>query len=254
VPGALKDQPVLLLHGFGQTGQVWRPVVELLDEFDCICPDLPGHGAASNVEPISPDSLVSLVLDLASGENPPLLIGYSMGGRLALRAAISSPNSFSGLVLVSTTAGIESNQQQVNRIQSDERLASLLEEGRVEEFEAAWRAQPIWAGDNDDLTERAARNRRQSSGPGLARSLRGFGAGRVPPVWDQLGKIVIPATIVAGARDTKYVGESIRLNKLITNSELEIAPNCGHSLLLESPTTVADAIRGISLRLQQEEQ
>jgi len=156
--------------------------------------------------------------------------------------------------LISTTAGIESNKQQANRVQSDERLASLLEDGRVEEFEAAWQELPIWAGDSDHVTELAALTRRQSTGQGLARSLRGFGAGRVPAVWDQLGRIVIPASILAGARDTKYIGESIRMNELISNSELEIAPNCGHSLLLESPTTVAEAIRRISLRLQREEQ
>ena len=177
-----------------------------------------------------------------------------MGGRIALRAALASPLTYAGLVVVSTSAGIESAQQRLLRTESDERFAVLLEANRWDAFEAAWQAQPIWQGDPPAVSRQAKNMRSSSSAQGLARALRAFSAGRVEPVWNDLTKIDFPTTILAGARDAKYVSEATRLNQLTAASVVEVIPNRGHSLPLEDPAAVADAIRRLSLRLPQEEQ
>ena len=253
MPGALNHQPVLLLHGFGQTGQVWRPVVDLLNRRETLCPDLPGHGALDAANPITPATMIEFALDQAETLTKPILVGYSMGGRLAIQSVLAKQSSFAGLILISATAGIEADTERVNRVKHDHKLASLLENGKRDEFESIWQNLPIWDGDPSDLTANAARMRMNSATDGLARAMRGFSSGIVQPAWDRLDQIVIPTAILAGARDTKYVDEGIRMNGLIASSELVIKPDCGHSLVMESPSTIAEQIERISLRLQQAE-
>ena len=253
MPGALKDRPVLLLHGFGQTGQIWRPVVELLTANQTRCPDLPGHGVRSGCAQITPESMTSFVIDQASGLAKPILVGYSMGGRIAIHSVLANQSSFSALLLVSTTAGIDDEATRKLRLVQDDNLANLLERGRDLEFEAIWQKLPIWEGDPTEITEQAAKMRQASSSLGLAKAMRGFGTGSVPSAWRQLEQINLPTTIVAGARDTKYVAEATKMHELITSSELVIEPDCGHSIVWESPARIADQIERISRRLQLEE-
>ena len=105
-------------------------------------PDLPGHGASSNL-PATFESVVGLVEWLAGGE-PPVLIGYSMGGRLALRYALERP--VAGLVLVSAGPGIAHPVAREERRISDERLAADLAVVGVEAFIDQWLGNPMFGG------------------------------------------------------------------------------------------------------------
>ncbi|MGA8206678.1 MAG: alpha/beta fold hydrolase, partial [Candidatus Dormiibacterota bacterium] len=103
--------PLTLLHGFTQSSGAWRELAELLgDSRQIIAPDIRGHGG-SVFESGSPHTMDACSGDLvalwtALGIESGDLIGYSMGGRLALHAAVTEPARVRSLVLVSAHAGL----------------------------------------------------------------------------------------------------------------------------------------------------
>jgi 2-succinyl-6-hydroxy-2,4-cyclohexadiene-1-carboxylate synthase len=176
-----------------------------------------------------------------------------MGGRLAIRTALSHPSLFSALVLVSTTAGIEDPAALDARRLSDAQLAAILESGDIAQFEREWQALPLWRGDPESVSNKSREMRSLNDPFGLAESLRGFGSGSIAPVWDRLGEIDLPTAVLAGDRDSGYCELAARLAAGIRDSSLTTVSGSGHSIPLEQPAAVAAAVEGISRRLRPEE-
>lgn len=249
----MKQPPLLLLHGFGQNGSIWRSVVERFVDRAVFTPDLRGHGSAATRRPIDAGHLITDVVELARNVDPPILVGYSMGGRLAMRAALAAQATFKGLVLISTSAGIENPEDRESRRRHDERLAAALEQSGHEAFNSLWHESAIWQGDPPEIMSAASNLRAETPAVDLAASLRGFGSGTVDDVWSDLAQLKLPTLILCGERDSAYRVQGARMQSLITGSTLETIPNSGHSLPLESPAEVAGAIERFSLRLPREE-
>lgn len=220
-----------LLHGFTQTGRSFAPLItELSRHFEVVAPDLPGHGARSSVA-AGPDEAARIIADEAG---PGLYLGYSMGGRIALRLAIDRPDLVERLVLVSTTAGIEDTADRADRRDADEATAASLEAEGLDQFLEGWLAQPMFAG----LTPEAAglEARRENTAAGLATALRLLGQGATEPMWDRLVALRMPVLVVAGERDEAYCEQALRLGAWIGGSaSLALVPGAGHACHLERP-------------------
>ena len=224
---------VVLLHGFAGTGRAWDPVVERLDpeRYTPIAPDLGGpfDTVLGDVLAVAPERFV--------------LCGYSMGGRVALHVALAAPERIERLVLVAATAGIEDAAERAVRRAADEQLAAFAESATIETFADRWMAQPIFAGTPPEA-ERSWREDLLRNDPArIAAMLRGLGTGTMPPVWDRLGELTMPATVVAGERDAKYVAIGERLVAQLPEAELVVVPGAGHGVPREAPEAVAAAIR-----------
>jgi 2-succinyl-6-hydroxy-2,4-cyclohexadiene-1-carboxylate synthase len=237
------DCALVLLHGFSQTGRSWDAVVAALDGRPVLAPDLRGHGGAAGARPIDTPSLVSDVLALA----PPrfALGGYSMGGRLALHVALAAPERVSALVLASATGGIEDAGARARRRATDEALAAFVERAGIEAFADRWEALPLFAGESPAVRAAARAQRLRQDPGGLAASLRGFGTGTLPAVWDGLGALRMPATVLAGERDAKFRALGGRLAAALPAGRVVVVPGAGHSLPLEAPEAVAAALREV---------
>jgi len=233
----------VLLHGFGATRRGWDAVVERLDgeRYRPLALDLPGHGEAGALRPVTVAACTEWVHTLSPRRFA--LAGYSMGGRIALRVALADPDRVSRLVLISTTAGIESEEQRIMRRAADEALAQRLGREPFEQFVRRWRAQPLFADDPPAVNEAARADQRRNDPLGLAAALRGIGAGALTPVWDRLGELAMPALVLAGQRDERYAAIGRRLADALPRGELRIVPG-GHTLPLENPQAVADALDG----------
>jgi pimeloyl-ACP methyl ester carboxylesterase len=103
--------PVVLVHGLGGTIENWRALAPpLAEEHRVLVPDLPGHGRSSplpearNLDPLSDAALATAAAEELDGA---VWIGHSLGGVVALRAAVRSPAAVRGVVLVAA-AGIGS--------------------------------------------------------------------------------------------------------------------------------------------------
>jgi 2-succinyl-6-hydroxy-2,4-cyclohexadiene-1-carboxylate synthase len=235
---------VVLLHGFTQTRQSWRRTVAALGggRYRALTPDLPGHGLASERRPASFAACAAYVRALAGG--PHTLVGYSMGGRIALYTALALPGIVERLVLVGASPGIADAGEREERRRSDAALADRIEAIGIEAFAREWGAQELFAGQEERVAAAAHADRMRNAPAGLAAALRGLGTGVMPPLWDRLGELTMPVTLVAGERDAKFRAIAERMAPAIPDSRIAVVDGAGHAAHLEQPEIVAAAIRG----------
>ena len=238
-PGAPR---VLLLHGFLGSGADWHTVATHPDfEFDALAPDLPGHGLTE--APDGPDghsmaATARALIDLIEREafSPCGLIGYSMGGRLALYLALQHPEHFDWLVLESASPGLDSEDERAARRQHDARWIERLQMGSLPEFLREWYAQPIFASlrehpDFPHLLQRRLRHRAE----GLIQSLRHMGTGVMPSLWPKLPELSVPTLLLAGERDPKFVAILSQMQNRCKNARFVVAKDTGHNIHFEHP-------------------
>jgi 2-succinyl-6-hydroxy-2,4-cyclohexadiene-1-carboxylate synthase len=172
-------------------------------------------------------------------------VGYSMGARLALRAAIDVPSRVHSLTLESLSTGISDPVAREERRLRDEVLAEDIDKRGIAWFVPHWESQPIFATQASLPVGRreAQRARRLLQRPeGLARSLRGLGQGAIPDLADRLGAVLTPALLVAGSLDLAYVANAHRISSLLPSASVRIVPGAGHNVHLERPEEFARAL------------
>ncbi|MHB8510289.1 MAG: alpha/beta fold hydrolase [Candidatus Dormibacteria bacterium] len=242
--------PITLLHGFTQTSAAWSEFEAAIGrQRRFIAPDLRGHGDSRYVRG-TPHTMAACVEDLVAlwdqlGVATTDLLGYSMGGRLALQAAVTAPQYVRSLVVVSAHAGLEPAAAAQRRI-ADEELASSIEAGGVESFLRRWLEMPLFAGlarRGSTYIEEQRTARLVSTPGGLAASLRGMGAGAMRPIWDDLVSIKIPTLFIAGAEDARYVEFAHRLGASLPHGRVAIVADAGHAVPAEQPAAFAATVR-----------
>lgn len=249
--GDLRRPAVLFLHGFMGSLADWRGAMEALqDRFYCVAVDLPGHGSsirlptgAYTIEETAQKILVMLgELEIVHTA----LVGYSMGGRLALYLALCHPARFTGLFLESASPGLESPEERKARREADEHRAKRLESEDFGRFLEDWYCQPLFSplACDEALLRRTIAARRKNDPAELAKSLRGMGTGVQPSLWGELPGLRVPALAVAGALDEKYVGISRRMARLAPSMESAVVPGAGHNVRAEAPEAYLASLRG----------
>ena len=234
--------PVVLLHGFLGRGADWRAVRERLpDTWNVRAPDLPGHGAAADPAGFTMDDAADLVLaDLARAglAAPADVVGYSMGGRLALHVAVTRPWAVRRAVVVSGSPGLRTAPERAARRRVDAERAAALQ-ADFPAFVERWYRMPLWASLPDALRQRLTADRIAHNDPaGLAASLAGMGTGAQPGHWDALAGISAPVWAVAGALDPTFVGLARQMAAAGPVRPLTV-PDAGHFVPAEAPAALA---------------
>ena len=240
------DEVVTLLHGFTLTGASWDELAaKMPGRWKWIAPNLRGHGFA----PTSPATMDDCAADLVAlwndlGIERSHVVGYSMGGRLALHVAVRLPERTRSLLAIGAHAGLEEDARPTRR-QADEALAERIEREGVESFVRYWESLPMFAGIKRRGADFAAWLhwlRMGNGADGLAASLRGMGAGAMDPLWDELATIDLPCTFVAGEDDAPFVQAAARLKETVAGSRIRIVPDSGHSVQFEQPDAAASIL------------
>ncbi len=221
---------MLFIPGFMQRGDAWRPVAELLPE-----------RYPSRLLDHAEHSFEARLREIAEADAD-VLVGYSLGGRLALRAALRSPESFAAVVLVGSTAGIEEGPLRVTRAEADEKLASWIEAMPIENIVSLWERQPLFADQSDSLVEEQRPGRLAHDPRSLALLLRTGGQGVLEPVWHELRALDVPLLAIAGARDDGYTAAAKRIASVAPNARAAIVEDAGHAAHLQRPDEVARLI------------
>jgi len=232
-----------MIHGFTQTSRCWAPIDGHLADHDLVLLDAPGHGTAAHLRLDLPTGGRALAEQGGRGT----YVGYSMGGRFCLHAALARPDLVERLVLVSATGGIDDDAERADRRRADEALADHLLSVGVPAFLNEWLAQPLFAGLSSERAHRDARL--VNSAEGLASSLRLAGTGTQTPLWSRLPELRMPVLVVAGADDAKFVAAAERLAAgLGATAEVAIIPGAGHTAHLEQPEEFLAALDAWLLR------
>jgi 2-succinyl-6-hydroxy-2,4-cyclohexadiene-1-carboxylate synthase len=230
--------PVVLLHGFTQTARCWGPFgAALARHHRTLAVDLPGHGGATAVR-----ADLSRSGDLAvAAAGPAVYLGYSMGGRVALHAALRHPSSVRGLVLIGATAGLDSPAERAARRDADERLAGRISGTGVDAFLDEWLSGPLFEG--LDPAAACVEERRANTAEGLASSLVLCGTGTQDPLWDRLGGLTMPVLAVVGGRDEKFGTLAGRLVDAVgSTASVATVDLAGHAAHLERPEATATVV------------
>ena len=246
----------MLAHGFTQTARSWDTVATLLAArlplLDIVAVDMPGH-ATTTATVVDVDVEVDRSPDLDLWQSADRLtqiggratyVGYSMGGRVALHAALADRRDgarhVERLILIGVTAGIDDPAERAERRRADDQLADRIEAIGVDAFVEEWLATPLFARLTPANDQRD--DRRRNTAAGLASSLRATGTGTQVPLWDRLGEIEVPVLVLVGEEDPKFRTLGERLVSGLPRAELEVIAGAGHSVHLEAPTDTVDAI------------
>jgi 2-succinyl-6-hydroxy-2,4-cyclohexadiene-1-carboxylate synthase len=231
----------VFLHGFTQTHHHWHgPAAVLARRFHpaptLAFVDLPGHGLASDDR----TGITTAGTGLAVLGGPGTWVGYSMGARFALHAALAPHNRIERLVLIGATAGLADPAERAARASDDAARASALEADGLDAFLERWLAAPLFAtlaSNADGLA-----HRRRNTVAGLAHSLRTAGTGAQESLWDRLDVIEIPVLCLAGALDTKFTALGQELTAALPRGEFATVPGAGHAAHTERPDDVAELV------------
>lgn len=221
---------LVFIHGFTQTRESWRSVASrFAHDHEVILLDAPHHGASHNVDVTLPEAAHLICAVVNNG----VCIGYSMGGRMALRAALDHPDAIDALVLVSATPGIDDPDERAARRDADALLANNLEQQGTSAFLDTWLAQPMFRHLRPDPDDIAARRRNPAEA--LARSLRTCGTGCQESLWPRIVGLTMPVLLISGEDDHKFTEIACRMHASLPQARLEIIEGAGHSPHLEQP-------------------
>lgn len=244
---------LVMLHGFTGSSRSWDGHTERIRELAAertdwpghtsVLVDLPGHGLSDSPPEPERYRMESVAADLAVildtlGHPRAALVGYSLGGRLALYFTLAYLERVAALILESASPGIENAHEREQRVESDHELARFLEREGIPAFVERWEAHPLFATQRslpETMRTALRRQRLANSTEGLTNSLRGMGTGAQPSLWGRLGEITAPVLLLAGEHDPKFREIQQRMWDGIPRVGAATIRDAGHAVHLEQP-------------------
>ncbi|MCQ3809914.1 MAG: 2-succinyl-6-hydroxy-2,4-cyclohexadiene-1-carboxylate synthase [Acidimicrobiia bacterium] len=244
----MTETATVALHGFTGSAAAMAPLTGRLPG-PVLALDLPGHGpgpVSDNPADYTMAAAVAGVVSAAAHLERFALVGYSMGGRVALQVALAHPEQVTALALIGARAGIDDPEERAERIAADEALADRIESEGIEWFADFWADRPLFATQRQRLSVEQRyelRAQRLACDPrGLAHSLRGIGAGAVDPIGCRLGDLSMPCALVVGEDDTKFAAIAHHMAAAIPQADVCLIPDAGHATHIEAPDATAAAV------------
>lgn len=255
-------EPLLLLHGFTGNIDTWKFLSPTLSShFQLILVDIIGHGKTGvpvevdryQIEQVASD-LKNILEQLAISKAH--ILGYSMGGRLALTFAILYPQCVRSLLLESTSPGLETKEERMERRKQDQQLANRILTNDMEAFVDYWENISLFESQKKLSleTRMLIRQQRLAHSPlGLANSLLGMGTGSQPSWWDKLEYMKFPVLLVTGELDLKFCKIAERMQQRLRNREWLTINNVGHAIHVEDGEKFGKIISEFLMNHKEEE-
>lgn len=247
-----RDGPaIVLLHGFGGSAAAMEPLADPLRRTHrVVSVDLVGHGESDvphDTSSYSPEAVTRQLVGLFEelDLHAVVLVGYSMGGRMALTLACDRSDLLAGVVTIGASAGLVDPDARAQRRATDAALADGIVRDGLEAFVDRWMALPLFATQSalGPQTLAAIRAQKLRNSPeGLVRSLRGGGTGSMTPLHDRLARLDTPSLFLAGEFDAKYRAIAHELAEITPAGEARVIDRAGHAAHIEQPVDVARSV------------
>lgn len=245
---------ILFLHGFMGNIHEFDEATELIaDEFSWLTLDLPGHGKTQVLggdEYYTMEKTANAVINLLDELKITqcYLIGYSMGGRLALYLTLHFPERFTKVVLESASPGLATEIERLERVKRDTQIARKLARSTTKEDFAAfllnWYQQPIFGAiKNHPKFAIMLESRLQNQPRELVKSLQFMGSGNQPALWEKLKENTHPLLLLAGEYDEKFIVINQEINKICKLAQLKVINHAGHNIHLEKTQEFVQAVK-----------
>ena len=247
----LSGESVFFLHGFTECAKDWMPIASSLDKkFNYYLIDLIGHGKSDSpnenyyyyIESIV-NQLKEIIISLSNRKI--VLAGYSMGGRISLNFALNNPSLLRGLILESSTWGINEKHLRKDRILQDEKLAEFIDNNPIDKFIDYWMNIDLFNTQrrfSNEMLSQIKKRKLENNKTGLANTLRFSGTGIMKPLYNNIEDISVKTLLISGELDSKFTDINAEMVKLFTNAEHKIIKNAGHNTHLEEPHRFIEVI------------
>ncbi|MFT5125512.1 MAG: 2-succinyl-6-hydroxy-2,4-cyclohexadiene-1-carboxylate synthase [Kiritimatiellia bacterium] len=222
--------PLVFVHGFMGRASDWEAIRSHFTR-ETQAPDV--HG-------VSLDEAADGLLETYPG--PVILLGYSMGARLALHAAVRHPERVWALVLESGMPGLEGETERLARRTQDKTRAAALQREGMQPFLEAWYAQPLFSTLGEHRTQLI--QERSSLDPAMvAQQLCALSVAQQPNHWLALQNLSMPVLALAGSLDHKYAAVAERIASTCPQGQCVIIDQAGHNVHLERPDAYVAAVK-----------
>jgi 2-succinyl-6-hydroxy-2,4-cyclohexadiene-1-carboxylate synthase len=225
---------LVFAHGFTQTGNSWKPIAEQFVQrgFQCVVVDLPGHGSSASVR-ADLRRTADMIATIGSKAS---YIGYSLGGRAMLHAALMYPSLVQRLIVIGANPGIDDDDERARRREADDALVARMETVGLDGFLREWVAQPLFGGLALSPTDWADRLR--NTVEGLSSSLRMAGTGAQGSLWPRLRELNMPVLAMAGELDTKFAAIAQQIATMAPRARAVLVGGAAHAAHLQQPNAV----------------
>jgi len=245
--------PLLLLHGFTGNSEGWKEFAPFWkDHSKTIALDIIGHGKSGSPPDIgqyqieeSAAVINSLLEKMGIGKID--VLGYSMGGRLALTFAVNYPEKVRKLILESASPGLRTEAERHERRIQDKKLSEKIRQEGIKNFIDYWENIPLFQSQKslpEKIRTRIRCQRLANSIDGLANSLNGMGTGVQPSWWDELAHLEMPALLITGNLDQKFCRIAEEMSKILPNVKWKTAEDAGHAIHVEKPELFGTIVSG----------
>lgn len=237
---------LVFLHGLLGSQEDWQKIIENCPHFDCIALDLPYHGTAKNravTDFAECANYLAEQIQRAVKNEPYFLIGYSLGGRIALYYALQAQcekGNLQGLIVEGANLGLKDDAEKAVRWQNDEKWADRFCSTALENLLEDWYQQPVFAHLNEQERAALIQKRVGNCGENIGKMLRATSLAKQPYLGDKVRSSLLPIYYFVGEKDQKF-RQMAALEKLNTR----IIPNAGHNAHLENPKGFVEALQGI---------
>ncbi|EEE57259.1 hypothetical protein OsJ_07279 [Oryza sativa Japonica Group] len=255
------EKVILFLHGFLGTSEDWVPMMKALSpSARVIAVDLPGHGESeilqhdvenSNQISFSVQSVADLLLKLIRNitDGAVVVVGYSMGARIALHMALNQNHK----------SGLRDEASKRRRSAIDRSRAHFLSSCGLENFLETWYSAKMWASlrEHPKFDSLVRTRMKHNNIKALSKVLADSSIGTQKSLWEDLKHLKSPLLIVAGEKDPKFKEISQQMCREIRKHkdresdglcEMIIIPDSGHAVHVENPLPLVRAIRKFLVR------